>query len=146
MQPSGYEGKKDQEENEKFTFEKAIEVLSGFDKKMIEEKYFKGGTEINKTGIYKSELLLNNRLINAIYKVAEFKKSHSNALKLFNEYLSILTLNSSQCILRSFGYHIDKEKEKIEFLYEYLDDNLEYYIFIKCLDLDKKLIIIKHYN
>lgn len=99
--------------------------------------------QIKKTGIFKSELLLNNRLINVIYKIAEFKSSHNNALKLFNEYLSILTLKNCQCILRSYGYYIDKEREMIGFLYEYLDDNLEHYIYLKSLDLEKKLIIIK---
>ena len=92
--------------------------------------------QIKKTGIFKSELLLNNRLINVIYKIAEFKSSHNNALKLFNEYLSILTLKNCQCILRSYGYYIDKEREMIGFLYEYLDDNLEHYIYLKSIDLE----------
>ena len=117
--------------------------MSSFEKKIIEEKYFKGGAEIKNTGIYKTQLLLNNRLINAVYKLAEFKLSHDNSLKLFNEYLSILTLKSSQSILRTYGYYIDNEKQKIGFLYEFLDDTLEHYIYIKSLDLEKKLVIIK---
>lgn len=126
------------------TFEKAVEILTGFDKKIIEEQYFKGGTELKKKGIYKSEILLNNRLTNAVYKIADFSQMNDLiALKLFNEYLSILTLKQNPQVLRSYGYYVDRDKKVFGFLYECLDDTLEHYLFLKSIDYEKKLIILK---
>lgn len=109
---------------------------------MLPEKYFNGGKELNNR-MFKTEILLNNRLTNSVYKIAQFNKDRKLALRLFNEYLSILTLKQNSCILRSFGLFVDKDKKKIGFLYECLDDNLEHFIFMKYLDLEKRLIIIK---
>ncbi len=142
LQPQGNEYKKEQEANEKFSFEEALDILFAHQNKMLPEQYFKGGTEL-RPRIFKTEILLNNRLTNAIYKIADFRKDHKQALKLFNEYLSIVTLKQNNCILRSYGFYVNKEQEKISFLYECLEDTLEHFIFMKSLDLDKRLILTK---
>jgi serine/threonine protein kinase len=136
---------KDVHEILNFTFEMAVNYLKGLDSKQLSSDYFQGEKQINNKDVYKTKFIINNRLVQAVYKTAEFKEKQKrlHALKLFNEYLVILKLKDCKHILRRYGYYINYQKRTINFLYEYLEGNLETLIDSKSIDIEKRLRVMK---